>query len=594
MNRPSKFLVYSLLNLILPISAFAQTRSGITSGELKEHVVFLSSQELKGRYPGTPGDLAAAGYIRDRFKEYGLKTFTPDGFQSFTVTTGISKGASNKLVINGIAAEPDQDFIPLSISDNGTVSGSVVFLGYGFRVDNDSVKWDDYAGIDLKGKIAVMLLGAPEPPAGAAVDPYESHGSVRSKLLLARDAGAAAVILVAGPAYDPKDELEFGTTKENSAGLPVVRVKRSFMNKFSEAFGISAEDAEKQLNASHKPLSRPVNLSVTLTADLITSTSETRNIVAYLPATNAAATAEWVVVGAHYDHLGTGGAGSSSRIQDTVGVHPGADDNASGVAAIIEMAGKLAAQKSALKRSVIFVAFTGEEMGLLGSKYFVANPPVTIGSISAMFNLDMVGRPNEEKRVSINGTGTAAEMDSILSLMKPGKLTWSRSPEGYGPSDHASFYSAGIPVFYFSTGAHLDYHTPSDTPEKLDYEVMKLLSDQVSDLILSVSEAPVKLTFREAGPKAADSGRRKLKVTLGIMPDVSGTENNGLRVEFATPGKPAALAGIEKGDRITSINGLPVANVYDYMSRLQSLKAGQTASVELIRGEKKIVVLVQL
>jgi hypothetical protein len=592
MNRFYKFLGYSILSLIVSVSGYTQTRSGITSAELRKHVGYLASQELKGRYPGTPGDLAAASYIRDCFKEYGLKTFTTDGFQTFRVTTGIAKGSTNKLAINGIVANPDQDFMPLSISDNGTVSGTLAFVGYGFSVDTDSLKWDDYAGLNLKGKIAVVLLGAPEPEAGVAMDPFESHGSVRSKLLLARDAGATGVILVAGPAYDPKDELEFGTNKENSAGLPVIRVKRSYLNQFSEAFGMTMENAEKQLNVNHKPLSRLVNLSVNLTTDLITTTSETRNIVAYLPAVNAKNAGDWVVVGAHYDHLGTGGAGSSSRIQDTVGVHPGADDNASGVAAIIEMAGNLAAKQSELDRSVLFVAFTGEEMGLLGSKYFVANPPIPIGSISAMFNLDMVGRPNEERRISISGTGT--EMDSILSLIKPGKLTWSRSPEGYGPSDHASFYSAGIPVFYFSTGAHLDYHTPADTPDKLDYEVMKILSDQISDMILSVAEAPSKLTFREAGPKATDSGRRKLKVTLGIMPDVSGTENNGLRVEFATPGKPAALAGIEKGDRITSINGLPVTNVYDYMSRLQSLKAGQTASVELTRGEKKIVVLVQL
>jgi hypothetical protein len=211
-----------------------------------------------------------------------------------------------------------------------------------------------------------------------------------------------------------------------------------------------------------------------------------------------------------------------------------------------------------------------------------------------MVNMDMVGRPNEEKRLAISGTGTALEMDSLLELVKPGKLTWAKSPEGPGPSDHSSFYSIDIPVLYFSTGAHLDYHTPGDTPDKLDYTNMAEIANEVSEIILDIADAPKALTFKESGPKASDSGRRKLKVTLGIMPDVSGSDNNGLRVEFAIPGKPAQLAGITKDDRIVGINGLPVTNVYDYMTRLQFLKPGQTVSVELLRGEKKIIVLVQL
>jgi hypothetical protein len=456
------------------------------------------------------------------------------------------------------------------------------------------LKWDDFKNVDVKGKIGIILLGAPEPDKNSKEDPFESQGSIRSKLLQARDAGAKGVILVAGPVYDEKDEIEFGTLKENSAGLPVIRVKRNFLNVSLKNAGITIEEIEKKLNTSHSPVSVALGISAEIKTEVISHKAETRNVIGYLPAAKSGKNAEYVVVGAHYDHLGMGGVGSNSRVPDTVGVHGGADDNASGVSAVIEMAGRLSALASKLNRGVIFVAFTGEEMGLLGSKYFVEHSPVPTGTITAMFNLDMVGRPNEENRITISGTGTAAEMDSLLNLMVPGKLSYSRSPEGYGPSDHASFYSSGIPVFYFSTGAHLDYHTPGDTPDKLNYNVMKSLSDQVADLILSVANAPAKLTFRESGPKTNESGRRKLKVTLGIMPDVSGTDNNGLRVEFATPGKPAQLAGIKKGDRIIGINGMPVTNVYDYMTRLQTLKPGQTVSVEIMRDEKKIVVLVQL
>lgn len=587
-------LIFTILCLIPIHGCVAQNSPMITSGELRKHVDYLASQELTGRYPGTPGDLAAASYIRNCFSEYGLTPSAANGFQEFQVTTGIRKGPSNQFSFNGRNGLAGNDFTPVSISENGKVEAPVLFLGYGFRIKSDSLNWDDYAGVDPKGKIALILLGAPEPPKGSGADPFEEYGSIRLKLLNARDAGVSAVIFVAGPAYDDKDEMDFGTVKENSAGLPVIRAKRAFINEILAGLNMKVEVLESRLNQSHESLSNDLPLKATIQTDIITTTATTRNVIGLIQARDTGARQEWVVVGAHFDHLGMGGMGSNSRVQDTVGVHPGADDNASGVASVIELAGYLSSVREQLKRSVLFVAFTGEEMGLLGSKYFVSNSPVPLKRISAMVNLDMVGRPNEEKRLTITGTGTALEMDSLLGTVGQGELAWAKSPEGFGPSDHASFYTAGVPVLYFSTGAHLDYHTPGDTPDKLDYENMEAIAKQVSEIILSIGETPKALTFKEAGPKASDSGRRKLKVTLGIMPDVSGTDNNGLRVEFATPGKPAQLAGITKGDRITAINGLPVTNVYDYMTRLQSLKTGQTASVELIRGDKKIIVLVQL
>jgi hypothetical protein len=589
-----KVLVITIIGLIPLAGCRAQNGSSITSGELRKHVEYLASQKLGGRYPGTRGDLEAAVYISKSFKEYGLKQFGKDGFQSFKVTTGIKKGPSNFLSLNGQIVAAEKDFTPISISDNGKVEAPFVFLGYGFKIKTDSLKWDDYAGMDVKGKVALILLGAPEPQKGSTTDPFADYGSIRSKLLNARDAGVAGVILVAGPVYDPKDELEFGTVKESSAGLPVIHAKRLLIDQALAGKDFKVETMEALINQNHKVVSMDLQMKASLQTDIITESATTENVIGWVQAKDTGAVQEWIVVGAHFDHLGMGGVGSNSRVQDTVGVHPGADDNASGVASIIEVAGYISSMKDQLKRSVLFVAFTGEEMGLLGSKYFVANSPVSLKRISAMFNMDMVGRPNEEKRLAINGTGTAVEMDSILGLVNPGKLSWAKSPEGFGPSDHASFYTVGIPVLYFSTGAHLDYHTPQDTPDKLDYNNMSEICKQVSGLILSVDDASKALTFKEAGPKNSDSGRRKLKVTLGIMPDVSGTENNGLGVEFATPGKPAQLAGITKGDRIVAINGLPVTSVYDYMTRLQSLKLGQTVTVEVIRGDKKVVVLVQL
>jgi Zn-dependent M28 family amino/carboxypeptidase len=300
-----------------------------------------------------------------------------------------------------------------------------------------------------------------------------------------------------------------------------------------------------------------------------------------------------MAIGGHYDHLGMGGPGTGSRVPDTVAVHYGADDNASGTAGVIELAGYFSAKKDELSRSMIFVAFAAEEMGLLGSKYFVENPPVDLEKIDVMFNLDMIGRLNEEQRVSIGGTGTALEFDSLLGLVEHEGLDLSFSPEGSGPSDHASFYAKDISVLFISTGAHPDYHTPGDSVGSLNIEGMNVLTNYVAKLIEVIGSEET-LSFQEAGPKRTVSSRQNLKVTLGFMPDFTDNSNTGMKVDFPTPGKPAAVAGIKKGDRIVGINGLKVANIQDYMVRLKSLEPGQIVTVELLRGEEKIVLLVQL
>jgi hypothetical protein len=275
-------------------------------------------------------------------------------------------------------------------------------------------------------------------------------------------------------------------------------------------------------------------------------------------------------------------------------VHNGADDNASGTAGVIELAQKMAANRSKLKRSVVFVAFTGEEMGLLGSKEFVNKPPVDLKKVNAMINMDMIGRLNPESNtISIGGTGTSTESDSILKILEPGrpyKIT--HSTDGYGPSDHASFYSENIPVFYFTTGAHDDYHTPGDDADKINYAGEVSVLDMVYDLA-DMLAAGKRLTFREAGLKQATRYGRNMKVTLGIVPDMVSNDNSGLRVDGVRKGGPADKAGIVKGDRVISIEGQPVTNIYDYMARLGKLKPGQVASVEIIRDGIKQILIVQ-
>jgi aminopeptidase YwaD len=263
---------------------------------------------------------------------------------------------------------------------------------------------------------------------------------------------------------------------------------------------------------------------------------------------------------------------------------------------MLELAGKFAGTTGSHKRSIICVAFTGEEEGLLGSKQFTNDPGIDLSKVNAMVNLDMVGRLTDSSRLQIFGVGTATGMkDLINSKTDTTVIKLSLLDEGYGPSDHSSFYLKNIPVLFYSTGAHTDYHTPADTWDKINYKGMV----KISGLIFSVSEelvsSPARLLFKESGPKAVPVryGRGK-GVTLGIMPDFAGVIKNGLRADFITPGKPAALGGMQKGDIITFINAKPVNNIEDYMFRMKQLKHGQTISVEVIRKGKKEVLLIQL
>jgi aminopeptidase YwaD len=307
---------------------------------------------------------------------------------------------------------------------------------------------------------------------------------------------------------------------------------------------------------------------------------------------------EYVLVGAHYDHLGMGGDGSGSRVPDETAIHYGADDNASGVASLLELARYFSANKSLTSRSIIFVAFGAEEMGIIGARYFTEHSPVPVKSIKAMINMDMVGRLVEGNSViNISGTGTSNVTDSLINIYEKNRIfTVKRVPDGYGPSDHAAFYTAGVPVCFITTGAHGDYHTPQDSPEKINYNGQQSITGFSADLISgfsNLSKAPV---FAEAGTRReAGHYGRNLKVTLGIMPDVSGAETSGgMKVEGTRKGAPAERAGMIKGDIITAINGMKVSNIYDYMSRLGKLKPGDVVNVEIMRNDKTEILIIQL
>jgi Zn-dependent M28 family amino/carboxypeptidase len=318
----------------------------------------------------------------------------------------------------------------------------------------------------------------------------------------------------------------------------------------------------------------------------------TQNVVGFLPGTDEKLKEEYVIIGAHYDHLGLGGSGSGSRMPDSLAVHHGADDNASGVAAIIELAQKLSNDKTN-KRPILFVAFTAEEFGLIGSRAFVSEPPFSLKNSTAMFNFDMVGRLDTAKNLTVGGIGTALETQTLIDRLIHGfKLKISK--EGLGPSDHASFYGVNIPVIYFSSGVHDQYHTPNDTYDKINVTGEQQIIENAYNLICEVANRSSKLTFQESGSKIENSNRTDLKVTLGIIPDFVGSEKEGMRIDGVTPGKPASKAGLLKGDIIVAIDGKKVGSIYDYMARMKAYSPGQIISVDIMRGAEKKIFLVTL
>ena len=331
-------------------------------------------------------------------------------------------------------------------------------------------------------------------------------------------------------------------------------------------------------------------------------TLTTHNIIGVLPGNDKQLRNEYIVVGSHYDHLGMGGQGSGSRRPDTLAVHPGADDNASSDAVVMELAKHF--KKVGSPRSIIFMFFGAEEQGLIGSKRFIEwmkqedaqriNLPKDKKNIVAMVNLDMVGRMRGNA-LSVSGTGTSSGFKALAEkAVEQTNLHITCIPDGYGPSDQASFVAADIPVLYLTTGGHMEYHTPADKPATLNYDGMQQTLEYAQELIAQLAKMPQAPDFINV-PGSGDMKHAKFKVTLGLMPDVSGASTvPGLRADIVVAGKPAHEAGIRSGDVIQEIDGKPVKNIEEYMVRLSELKAGTTIPVKVLRGEETLTFQVHL
>ncbi len=575
------------------ISCQPRFEKEITTLEIEDHIAYLASDELKGRYPGTPEDIIMREYIASEFKNAGLILYERTGMQHFGIATDIEAGPGNSITFGDAVLAFESDYTPFPFSASGSVNSEVVFAGYGFQIDQDEIKWNDYSNVDVKDKWVLLFRGIPGEQDPSS--PYVNYSEDRGKALLALDMGASGVIFVSGSSFDAKDQLTELKGKQHPLSIPVVQITRSSADQLLLAAGAdSLSSYETKITSNLKALSFQTGLEADITVDLQPKEVESANVIATLKGSDPALRNEYVVIGAHHDHLGMGGEGTSSRAPDTVAVHYGADDNASGVAGVLEISEYMASLSPS--RSMLFTTFGAEEMGLVGSKYLTENAPIDLSLVQVMINLDMVGRLTEERQLQIGGVGTSPGFKALLdSLNGNYGFNLKYANEGYGPSDHAAFYAKDVPVLFISTGAHSDYHTPQDQLSAINLEGTREVLAYAAEITEALANKKERIAFVEAGPKVRGSSRgRRGGVTLGLMPDVTYDGSDGMPVMFVTEGKPAAVGGIQKDDIVVSIEGKSVGNVYDYMSRLGQLKEGMDIVVTVKRGEDNMDLVIRL
>jgi len=551
-----KFSTVVAAVLLTTVAVIAQQKTLEPSAErLKKDVSYLASDALEGRRTGTKGANDASRYIADEFSRLGLKR----SLQSFPYVAGVELGKGNALTFgpNRDALQVGVDWLPLGFSTNGRVVAAPVSVGFGITASE--LNHDDYAGGNAKGKIAIANQGTP--------DSDNPHGrfirfeGVRWKAVAARNAGASALIVVAREDDFKSDRLTKLTfdNQGGDAGIPVVVVSRQGLEKIQKAAEIS------------------------LTIDVVRKEVPAYNVIGVLEGSDPVLKNENIVIGAHYDHLGHGGEGSGSLSPDSNDIHHGADDNASGTAGVLELARIFSAQRPRLKRTLVFIAFGGEEEGLLGSNYYVNHPVVPLANTVAMINMDMIGRMRDQK-LSIGGVGTATEWRPMLTQTNGFELTMSE--DGLGPSDHSSFYLKQIPVLFFFTGAHNDYHKPSDTFEKINYTDEARILTLVTRIIRDLDAAEKRPTY--VAVKSSSTPRAGgFRVFVGTIPNYADS-TNGLLIDGVRDDSPAAKAGIKAGDRVVKIGDREIKNVYDYTYALGEMKAGQEYVFEVVRGNEKL------
>ncbi|MBI4528045.1 MAG: M20/M25/M40 family metallo-hydrolase [Deltaproteobacteria bacterium] len=564
------------------------------SNELLRHVRFLASDELLGRGVDTSGIEKARDYIAHELKSYGVLPAGDNGsyFQSLSVDVGVKIKEPGVLRFNDSSPLAlNQEWIPLGLSRSGEAEEEIVFAGYGITAKDYG--YDDYAGIDVKGKTVLILRY--EPPPKTDKSPFRKRpgssnfATLRYKATNAREHGASAMILVD---LDPRDgEAELISLARSlwrtDSSLIAAQVKREIIERLLTQRDVSIRDLKEKIDREEKPFSMALpGLRASLKVDLERITRKTDNVIAVLPGSDPRLKDEHIVIGAHYDHLGYGHFGT--RDTKTEGqIHNGADDNASGTAVLLNLARRLSLSRERPARSLVFVFFTGEELGLYGSRYYVTHPPSPLESIKAMINLDMIGRM-KENRITAFGVDTAKEFADLLNEISQKSGIEVRKAGGTGRSDHASFYSKNIPVLHFSTGTHEDYHRPTDDWEKLNIEGMEKIGDLVLSLVNKLSAAPdLNFVRSSSAPATYEREGENYGAYLGIIPDFA-EQAQGIRLAGVRQGSPAEAAGLQEGDVIVQFAERKVKTLEDLTTALRSRHPGEKVEISALRQGKLI------
>ncbi|HKO41774.1 MAG TPA: M20/M25/M40 family metallo-hydrolase [Pyrinomonadaceae bacterium] len=626
-----KLFSSTILLVALSSHAFAQTAAPAPSvDKLREHVAYLASEKLEGRRTGTNGVEAAAKYIASEYERLGLRAPKDKGFKSylqpFPFVAGVTLGKGNSLSFSKSELRVGEDWMPLGFSLNSRIGDvPAVFVAYGITAAD--LNYDDYSRASAAGKVAIAFAAAPDEdnPHGR----FSRYKDPRWRAVAARNAGAKALFLIVRAANFKEahlSRLHFDNSA-GDAGISVIAISRQAAIKL---LALPNDAALTELESNIKrntttPIApgqgTPADQvkaasAITLSTNVVRQKVPAHNVVGIIEGSDAVLKNEAIVIGAHYDHLGRGGEGSLAPKEGDV--HHGADDNASGTAGLLELARIFSAQKP--RRTIVFAAFSGEEEGLLGSNFYVNNPSIPLANTIAMINMDMIGRMKDNKLV-IGGVGTAPEWRPIIetaNLLQSVTVSATGTPastrnyplvvasngraivtsdstkqfvitmneDGFGPSDHSSFYAKQIPVLFFWTGTHDDYHKPSDTADKINYADHARIVAVVAKIIREVDSADKRPTY--AVTKSPATGRSTgFRVYLGTIPNYSDS-NDGLLLDGVREDSPASKAGLQVGDRIVKLAGRDVRNVYDYTHALSEMKADTEYEVEVMRGTTRL------
>jgi hypothetical protein len=605
--------LYVLLLLLSFVFSVSAQKASESAQNLRKHVEYLASDQFEGRRTGEQGATGAGGYVANMFAQSKLKGGfrMPNGksnfMQPFPFVTGVVPAATGNgtlLEITGTDGKRIRTDNPAGIkavgfSPNGEISGAaVVFAGYGITAAE--AKYDDYSGLDVRGKIALVFDGTPDSD-----NPHGAFGrfDARTKALIARDKGAAGILLISHEAKFEDDKL---TQMRYDQTLGEAAVPAFVVSRETAAAILGLKDAELKSVEDVIKLKSQASYQVrfgfgdtapvlSFRVNLEKKQADAYNIIGILEGRDDVLKNEAIVIGAHYDHLGRGGQGSLAV--NSSDVHHGADDNASGTAAIIELARYFAKEKIN-KRTLIFVAFSGEEEGLIGSKYYVNNPVFPLEKTVAMINLDMVGRMKDDK-LTVGGMGTATEWNEMVKRRNEiyfdnddgygvgKKMNLQFNDDGFGPSDHSSFYGKKIPVLFLFTGTHDDYHKPSDTADKVNYEGLENVTSFVADLVKTIDQNPQRPTYAVAKSTGMAGGRSGFNISLGTVPSYTDS-TDGMVLDGVRDNSPAAKAGLKPGDKIVKLAGKDVRNVMDYTYILGEMKAGEEYEVVVMRGAERL------